>query len=73
MYIGNFSQAVEESGRRMEKASPCGVEVSIAWSMYVGMIVSKKFIRYFGWNICRGGTGGRPKHKCEDNIEIHVD
>jgi hypothetical protein len=73
MEIGNFPQEIEEPGRRMEKASPCGVEVSSAWVLYVGMIVSKKCLRYFEGNVCRGRTGGRPKHKCEYNVEIHVD
>lgn len=56
----------------MEKAFPCGFEVSSAWGLYVSMIVSKKCMRYFGWNICRGGTGGRSKRKCEDNVEMHI-
>lgn len=73
MDIGLFSQEREEAGRGMEKASPCGFEVSSAWGLYVGMIVSKKCVQYFGRNICRGGTGGRPKLKCEDNGEIHLD
>jgi hypothetical protein len=55
----------------MEKASPCGVEVPSAWGLYVG-IVSKKCMQYFGCNICTAGTGGRPKAKYEDNVEIHV-
>ena len=57
----------------MKKTSPCRVEVSGAWGLYVGMIVSKKCMQYFGWNICREGTGGRPKRECEDNVEIRVD
>jgi len=67
MDIGNFSQEIEGPGRGMEKASPS------FQCLYVGTIVSKKCMQYFGWNICRGGTGGRPERKCEDNVEIHVD
>lgn len=47
MDIGSFSKEIEKPERRMEKASGCGVEVSGAWGLYVGMIVSKKCMHYF--------------------------